>query len=158
MTMGQRIRKCRKDKGFTQEYVACALGISRQAVYKWEKDQTCPDTANLIALAELLGTSVDYLTAEAETKAVSNNQTERYLKASVLPFILIPVCWLTGLLSGVYTDMVQVPLAKGIRVGLPFLMYGRSPAAIVLVCVSVVCLLLVTVLWILACCANKEDK
>ena len=54
MTMGNRIAKARKEKCFTQEYVAESLGISRQAVFKWEKNQTKPDTANLIALSEMI--------------------------------------------------------------------------------------------------------
>ena len=52
MTIGNRIAELRKAKGFTQEYVADQLGVSRQAVSKWEQDQTSPDTKNLIALAE----------------------------------------------------------------------------------------------------------
>ena len=61
MTIGTRIASLRKAKGFTQEYVAEQLGVTRQAVSKWEQDQTSPDTNNLIALSQLLGASVEYL-------------------------------------------------------------------------------------------------
>ena len=61
MSMGTRIRQARNRKGYTQEYVAEALDVSRQAVHKWEKDQSKPDTANLMALAQLLDTTVDQL-------------------------------------------------------------------------------------------------
>lgn len=56
MTMGERIAAKRKQKGFTQEYLAAKPGISRQSVSKWEKDITRPDTANLMRLSRLLDT------------------------------------------------------------------------------------------------------
>lgn len=62
MTIGKRISNLRKERGFTQEYVADKLNVSRQAVSKWEQDLTCPDSWNLIELAKLFETSVEYLT------------------------------------------------------------------------------------------------
>ena len=61
MSIGQRISKLRKEKGFSQEYVAERLDVSRQAVSKWETDNSAPDTYNLIALAELFDVSVEYI-------------------------------------------------------------------------------------------------
>ena len=61
MNTGKRIAQLRKDKGFSQEYLAQKIGVSRQAVHKWEKELSSPDTQNLIALADVLGTSVDYI-------------------------------------------------------------------------------------------------
>ena len=61
MTMGERIAAKRRQKGFTQEYLAAKLGISRQSVSKWEKDITRPDTANLMRLSDLLDTDAGYL-------------------------------------------------------------------------------------------------
>lgn len=61
MTIGERISKLRNSKGYTQEYLATQLGISRQAVHKWEKNETSPDTHNLIALAQVLDTTVEYI-------------------------------------------------------------------------------------------------
>ena len=60
-TLGQRIALLRKQKGLKQESLAELLGISAQAVSKWENDQTCPDISLLPNLAELLGTSIDAL-------------------------------------------------------------------------------------------------
>ena len=65
MTIGERIAKCRKEKNLSQEYVAEQLDVSRQAVSKWENDQTEPDTSNLIALSKLFGVSVEYLASGA---------------------------------------------------------------------------------------------
>ena len=61
MTLGERIANLRKDCGYSQEYIAESLGVSRQAVSKWEKDLSSPDTEKLIKLSELLNTSVQFL-------------------------------------------------------------------------------------------------
>ena len=53
-------------EGLTQEYVAEALGVSRQAVSKWENGSSEPSTANLMALSRLYGLSVDELLHSAE--------------------------------------------------------------------------------------------
>jgi len=60
-TLGQRIALLRKQKGLKQESLAELLGISAQAVSKWENDQTCPDISLLPKLADILGTSIDTL-------------------------------------------------------------------------------------------------
>lgn len=61
MTLGNRISTLRKDKKLSQEFVAEALNVSRQAVSKWENDQSSPDTENLISLAGLLEVDVEFL-------------------------------------------------------------------------------------------------
>ena len=61
MTIGKRICLLRKEKGLTQEELASHMGVSPQAVSKWENDQTCPDISALPKLAGLLGVSVDEL-------------------------------------------------------------------------------------------------
>ncbi len=60
-TLGKRIADLRKKASMTQEDLAEKLGISAQAVSKWENDQTCPDITLLPTLAELLKTSLDEL-------------------------------------------------------------------------------------------------
>jgi LPXTG-motif cell wall-anchored protein len=59
---GKRIRELRTQKGLTQEALALELGISRQAVAKWEAGQTAPSTANLVALSRLLNVPLEKLT------------------------------------------------------------------------------------------------
>ena len=61
MTLEERIRQKRKALGYSQEYVAQQLRVSRQAVSKWESGKSVPDTNNLIVLAELLDCSVQWL-------------------------------------------------------------------------------------------------
>ena len=49
----------RREHGYSQEELAARLGVSRQAVSKWERAESSPDTDNLIALARLYGISLD---------------------------------------------------------------------------------------------------
>ncbi len=66
MTIGKRIALYRRQKNLTQEDLANALGVSPQAVSKWENDQTCPDISLLPALAKLLGVTTDELLSGKE--------------------------------------------------------------------------------------------
>ena len=59
--LGNRLAALRKEKGYSQEDLAEKLGVSRQAVSKWENGEASPDTNNLIALADLYGISLDEL-------------------------------------------------------------------------------------------------
>lgn len=60
-TLGETLREKRVSRGMTQELVAESLGVSRQAVSKWESGKTDPSTANLLALADLLDVPVEEL-------------------------------------------------------------------------------------------------
>ena len=70
-TLGKRIGMLRRQKGLKQEELAAALGVSPQAVSKWENDQTCPDISLLPKLATLLGISVDELLSGEEELLLS---------------------------------------------------------------------------------------
>lgn len=61
MSLGERIKEQRKRSGLSQEKVAGLVGVSRQAVTKWETGQSAPSTENLFKLAEIFGTTVDML-------------------------------------------------------------------------------------------------
>lgn len=65
-SLGEVLRKYRTERGMTQEFVAESLGVSRQAVSKWEKGVSDPSTSNLLALAKLYGVSAEELLKEAE--------------------------------------------------------------------------------------------
>jgi len=68
-TLGKRIAALRRQKGLKQDVLAEQLGISPQAVSKWENDQTCPDISLLPELAKILGVSVDELLSGKSEKA-----------------------------------------------------------------------------------------
>ena len=61
MTLGRKIQLLRKEKGFSQERLATEIGVSRQAVSKWELDESSPDTDKIITISRLFGVSADYL-------------------------------------------------------------------------------------------------
>ena len=61
MSIGERIVELRNEKDISQGSLAQILGVSRQAISKWENDQSSPDTLHLIQLADVLDTEVEYL-------------------------------------------------------------------------------------------------
>lgn len=66
-TLGKRIAEGRKRLCLTQEQLAEKLGVTAQAVSKWENDQSCPDISILPQLADIFGTSVDALLGREST-------------------------------------------------------------------------------------------
>ena len=75
LAMAQRLVNRRKAAGLSQEALAAQLGVSRQAVSKWERSESSPDTDNLIALAALYGVSLDEL-LYGEAVGDGNGNTE----------------------------------------------------------------------------------
>lgn len=75
--MAKRLADRRKRAGFSQEALALELGVSRQAVSKWERSESSPDTDNLIALAQLYGVSLDdllYKDVEDDPESASESE------------------------------------------------------------------------------------
>ena len=66
--VGLQIAELRKSKGLTQNDLGERLGVSFQAVSKWERGETLPDTAILLDLANVLETTVDYILSGGERK------------------------------------------------------------------------------------------
>ncbi len=96
IAIADRLVELRRSRGYSQEELAAALGVSRQAVSKWERAESSPDTDNLIALARLYGISLDSLllhaaendgcaaaaAPEAESQEVHEDETDRLFAAS----------------------------------------------------------------------------
>ncbi len=61
MKIGEKIARCRKRKGMSQEELAEQLELSRQAVSRWETGTAVPDTEKVILLSRLFGVTTDYL-------------------------------------------------------------------------------------------------
>lgn len=86
--------RLRKKNGLSQEALAEKIGVSRQAVSKWERAESSPDTDNLIALAELYNLSLDDMikgnnVEQVEVNAEENNKKED--KVSLLKLFPYPV-------------------------------------------------------------------
>jgi transcriptional regulator with XRE-family HTH domain len=81
--IAQRLAELRRKNGYSQESLAEKLGLSRQAISKWERAESSPDTDNLIALARLYGVSLDGLLAIEPTIAndIAFEATDRATQA-----------------------------------------------------------------------------
>ena len=83
MTMGQRIAACRKQLGLSQEALGEQVGVSRQAISKWEADGAVPEIDKLIALSRLFSVSVGWLLgveSEAQTCPEKDDVSEEMLR------------------------------------------------------------------------------
>ena len=72
MTIGEKIAQARREKRLTQEELADRLGVSRQAVSKWESGAALPETDKLARLSGLLGVSCDYLLCDDASEEQGN--------------------------------------------------------------------------------------
>lgn len=61
MSFGENLKNIRKQRGVTQEELAEILGVSRQAISKWESDSGYPETQKLLVISKTLQVSIDYL-------------------------------------------------------------------------------------------------
>lgn len=72
MTTGEKIKYYRKSQNLSQENLAEKVGVSRQAVSKWESNKSSPSTDNLVIIGKVLDVSIEDLT--------SNNPTPKKIK------------------------------------------------------------------------------
>lgn len=77
MSIGERIMDLRRQRDISQGQLAQLMGVSRQAVSKWENDQTSPDTLKLVQLAQVLDTQVEYLATGNQSPQKEDAENER---------------------------------------------------------------------------------
>lgn len=82
MTFGEKLKSIRKQAGMSQEKLAEKLGVSRQAVTKWETDAGIPDIENIMAISALFHISID----ELLSNTVTNSSQPDYLYESVTEY------------------------------------------------------------------------
>lgn len=70
MSLGQKITKIRKEKKLSQVDVASFVGVSRDAISKYERDDIIPSVENANKIAQILGVSLDYLMSEDDNLEV----------------------------------------------------------------------------------------
>ncbi|MFA5524590.1 MAG: helix-turn-helix domain-containing protein [Tissierellales bacterium] len=96
MNMADRIQSLRKLKGISQEELADKIGVSRQAVSKWENEQSIPDLDKVIIMSECFGVTTDYILKGIEPI----NQTEnKNFNTSQILYIASTAFIAIGLLS-----------------------------------------------------------
>lgn len=79
MELYERLRELRKKAGYSQEILAEMLGVSRQAVSKWESGQGKPEIDNVIKLTEIYKVSADYILLGIENKSVTHASEKKEL-------------------------------------------------------------------------------
>lgn len=76
MTMADRIQSLRKTKGISQEELADRIGVSRQAISKWESEQSSPDLEKIILLSNYFEVTTDYLLKGIEMQSAFPEKTK----------------------------------------------------------------------------------
>ncbi len=94
MNIADRIQYLRKQSGLSQEELADKVGVSRQAVSKWESEQSSPDLEKIIAMSELFEVTTDYILRGIEPTSVTSKTTIKTLYFScILIFAAIAGIW-----------------------------------------------------------------
>ena len=75
MILSEKITELRKRQGLSQEEFGAEIGVSRQAVSKWEMAQTTPDLSKIMAMSEFFGVSTDFLLKDEYDLAYLNNMS-----------------------------------------------------------------------------------
>ena len=87
MALGENIKSRREELKLSQEYIAEQLGVSRQAISKWETGQSEPTASNLIQLAEILELNLSELVdPQKNNEEPSTSENERHKKEPKLFF------------------------------------------------------------------------
>ncbi len=84
ITLGAKIAAARKQHGYTQEEFSQLLGVTSQAVSKWENDISCPDIMLLPKISQLLGISIDELLGNVAPTAQLDEKSEPTVDVSKL--------------------------------------------------------------------------
>lgn len=88
MNMSNRIQNLRKSKGISQEELAEKIGVSRQAVSKWESEQSMPDIEKIILLSEYFDVTTDYLLKGVEAKVENVSKKKDALIFSIVGSVI----------------------------------------------------------------------
>ena len=124
MPINEKIQTLRRERGLSQEELAITLGVSRQAVSKWETGDATPDTDKVIALANYFEVTTDYLlrdiAPESAGAGAGSHMPPAQLESEV-PFLLcmmlgVCVIGLILLLYGHFISASTIPSLIGILV------------------------------------------
>lgn len=85
MTLGEKIMHLRQSKGLSQEELGEKMGVSRQAVSKWETEQTVPDVDKIIQMSKFFGVTTDYLLKDEVSQTNTVNTDDRNFAVNSTP-------------------------------------------------------------------------
>ncbi|HNW04991.1 MAG TPA: helix-turn-helix transcriptional regulator [Oscillospiraceae bacterium] len=89
MEFYQKLKNIRKENGMSQEDLAAELGVSRQAVSKWENGQGFPETEKLMQIGNLFNVSLDYLLKEERAGAAADEEAGYYASREAVDGFLL---------------------------------------------------------------------
>jgi transcriptional regulator with XRE-family HTH domain len=122
MSIGTNLKKSRKMNGFSQELIAEKIGVSRQAVSKWENDISSPSTNSLMKISNLFGVDIDVLT---NGEVVSGKNEKGIFKRNEF-YILGAVFSLLAFIAGMtFGEVLPILMVVGIA-GMMGMMYCIS--------------------------------
>ena len=102
MTFGEKLLELRKQNNFSQEELAEKLGVSRQAVSRWESGETMPDSPNLLQISKIFSVSADYLLRDEIEQNLPEPKPERTESKKKNPFFIIYIFGLLGMAALLY--------------------------------------------------------
>lgn len=123
MTLGEKITDLRKKRGLSQEDLAITLGVSRQAVSKWEVGDATPDTEKVVALAEYFNVTTDWLLRDIAPQQSSSGGKDAHMSPAQAragaPLLLCmtlggSACGLFLLFYGRFVSTSTVPSVIGV--------------------------------------------
>ena len=129
MNIGKRIHEIRQQKNLTQEQLASDLGISRQAVSKWESGKAIPDIENLMYISNLYNVSLDELIKGDDRvgqKIVADASAKKWHKLSILFFaaLLVYIVWF-GSIHGIWQIGLGIAVLSMIVIDTRILLRNR---------------------------------
>jgi len=116
MSLGERISELRSSAGMSQLQLAQSMEVSRQAVSKWENDQSAPDSLKMIRLADILDTDIEYLTTGrrnfARRPPVVVNTVETVEKVIEKPVVQVVETVVEKIVEKPVVQYVEKPVIK----------------------------------------------
>ncbi len=124
MKLSNKITKLRKSNGWSQEYLAEKLNVSRQAVSRWESETAQPDASNILNLSKLFGVTADYLLNDeyendSDVPAVKQSQTSANCKIKKIIALCIGILGLIG-------NFIIYILSRFVEVMVPHITYENG--------------------------------
>lgn len=110
MDISDRIQQLRRIKGISQEELADKIGVSRQAVSKWESEQSIPDIDKIIAMSEYFSVTTDYILKGIEQP----KQIEKKVNANIFVIVATVLNFIGLIISAAIWAGNQMPIAIGI--------------------------------------------
>ena len=127
MKLSEKIYACRKKQGLSQEKLAEKLGVSRQAVSKWETGESEPEISKLNAIAQTFGVTVDWLLSDEEAAPMPSGKPEIPNWIESLPGTVGKLIRRYGWLAGGYLAFIGI-LTAGVGALARYLSMSMMPS------------------------------